>query len=423
MVRLHRLVWSVFPLGLVVLLCSSALAAEILTWEDCVRESMRQHPDIIAAKEEVQAAKAKQGIASSQYLPQLSSDLSHSRSKTGSQARTDKYSYGVSGKQLIFDGFKTRAEVKQAEAELNSAESAYQEVWAEVRSRLRSAFVELLRVQELVELTEEIAGRRRQNAELVRLRYEAGREHRGSLLRAEAVFAQADFEIEQAKRTLRVAQRRLIKELGRKGFEPIEAKGSLELQLVKEESFSAEDIATEHPTVRRLEATTRAQEAGVLSSRSSLFPEVSATASLGQTAEDWPPDQEKWTLGMTVSYPLFEGGKRPAELSRAKANLAQARTKERSGRDGVILNLEDVWAEWMNAVGWVEVQRKFLGAARERARITQAQYSAGLISFEDWNTIEDNLVTAKKAFLNAKCNAMVAEANWIRAKGGGLDEE
>jgi len=69
------------------------------------------------------------------------------------------------------------------------------------------------------------------------------------------------------------------------------------------------------------------------------------------------------------------------------------------------------------------VQGKFFEAARERAKITQAQYSTGLISFDNWTIIEDDLVNAKKSFLDVQADALIAEANWIQAKGGTLYDE
>ena len=70
-----------------------------------------------------------------------------------------------------------------------------------------------------------------------------------------------------------------------------------------------------------------------------------------------------------------------------------------------------------------EVQRKFLESALTRAMISEAQYSNGLISFDDWIIIEDTLVRAKKNSLEAQVNAFIAEADWIQAKGGTLDNE
>ncbi|MFA7677794.1 MAG: TolC family protein, partial [Candidatus Omnitrophota bacterium] len=63
----------------------------------------------------------------------------------------------------------------------------------------------------------------------------------------------------------------------------------------------------------------------------------------------------------------------------------------------------------------------FLEAAQERSRIGGSQYSIGLINFDDWIILEDNLVSAKKSYLNAQADVLIAEAQWVQAKGGTLE--
>jgi hypothetical protein len=43
------------------------------------------------------------------------------------------------------------------------------------------------------------------------------------------------------------------------------------------------------------------------------------------------------------------------------------------------------------------------------------------MNFDNWIIIEDELVRAKIAFLQAEANALLAEANWIQAKGETLE--
>jgi outer membrane protein TolC len=64
-----------------------------------------------------------------------------------------------------------------------------------------------------------------------------------------------------------------------------------------------------------------------------------------------------------------------------------------------------------------------LTATEERSKIAQAQYSIGLMSYDNWTIIEDDLVSAKKNLLNAQAAALLAEANWILAKGETLEHE
>jgi len=64
-----------------------------------------------------------------------------------------------------------------------------------------------------------------------------------------------------------------------------------------------------------------------------------------------------------------------------------------------------------------------LEAAQERARIAETEYSIGLLIYDNWIIIENNLVTAKRTFLSTELGELVAEANWIQAKGETLDHD
>jgi outer membrane protein TolC len=396
-------------------------AEEILTWQDCVKEAQQNHPDLISAQEVVKQAKAEKMITTSAILPQISSELSETTSKSTSKTRSDTYGYGVSAQQLLFDGLKTPYEITAAAKNVKAAQYTYDATSADIRLRLRTAFIGLLKAQELLTITKDIATRRKQNADLVRLLYEGGREHRGSLLTAQANLAQAEFEVAQAQRTIDVSQRQLSKELGRPNVKPIRVQEDLEHITAKRERPTFEALATNNPSLEALAKKSEAAKFNVKSAKAQFFPEIYANAHIGRTDSDWPPTNDEWSVGVTLTFPIFEGGRRLAEVSKAKAILNQSQADERSGRDGVILTLEERWSNWQNATDTVAVQKKFLQATEERAKITQAQYSNGLISFDNWTIIEDDLVKTRKSFLDSQTNAFIAQAQWIQAQGGSLE--
>ena len=240
---------------------------------------------------------------------------------------------------------------------------------------------------------------------------------------AQANLAQADFEVEQAKRNTVVAQRRFLTRLGRNHFLPVEVQGELEFNPSDRVKPDLENLAETTPFLRQLIVLKEAARWGVQSAKADFFPQIYATGSAGRSASNWPPDRDEWSLGASLNVPLFEGGARVATVSRAGSFLNQAEAEERSGRNGVILTLEETWSEFQDAVELVDVQKKFLDAAKEREKIAESEYSTGLISFNNWIIIEDNLVRAEKIYLDARANALVAEANWKQAKGETLDEE
>ncbi len=405
------------------LLLDNAAAVEILAWEDCVKEAKKNNPDLVSAREVINRAKANKAISRSDMLPQVRSDLTVETAESAGQGQTETYSYGIRAEQLLFDGFKTSYDVKAAEEIIRSSRYNYDVISSNVRFRLRTAFVELLRAQELLDITEDIVKRRRQNAELVKLRYEAGIEHKGSLLTAEANLAQAEFDVSQARRNIHLAQRRLTKELGREQFSPVRIKGNLTVQYADSEQADLDTIAETNPSLLEIAARKEAARFELKSAKVEFYPELFARAGAGRTDSKWPPDEDEWSVGLVLSFPLYEGGSRTAEVSRATAELNRTRADERSERDSVVLALEETWTDFQDAVDRVLVRQKFFEATRERAKIARAQYANGLISFDNWTIIEDDLVRDQKAFLEAQADALNAEALWIQAKGGTLEYE
>ena len=399
----------------------AALAEEVLTWKDCIDEARKNHPDLISAEEKINQEEAVKTITGSVFYPQINASMDWARTKT--TAQKDSYSYGITGTQLIYNGFKTVNDLKTASENIKASQYNYKFTSSEVRFRLRTAFINLLKAQELLNITQDIAKIRRGNLILISLSYEAGIEHKGALLTAEANLTQAEFEIIQAKRELEVNQRGLIKEMGRAEFSTVQVKGAFKVSDSAGKKPDFETLVKNNPSLGKLNAQTKAASFGIKSKEADFLPAISANAGTDRTGVRFPPDQDQWNIGVGLSIPIFEGGLRTAEVKQAKALYNQAQADERSQKDSLTLALEQAWANFQNAIDTVDVQKKFLNAAGERAKIAEGQYSLGLIQFDNWTIIEDSLVQAKKTFLNAEADALLAEASWIEAKGETLEYE
>ncbi|MFH0827625.1 MAG: TolC family protein [Candidatus Omnitrophota bacterium] len=394
-----------------------------LTWMECVIIAQKIHPDILSAEEKLTQSKADKALSRSGIFPQITAGEDSSISKIEKSKSSKSHSLSVTGKQLLFDGAKTSAGVKEALENVKAAEYNKDVVSSNVRLNLRAAFVDLLRAQEFIGLTEAILALRKQNVELVSLRYEAGREHIGALLTTKANLARAEFEAAQVKRQLELGQARLNKELGEGKYRPLKVQGDFILAENLEQKPDMAKLAQENPFLKQLTAKKEAALWGISSAQADYFPQVYADASAGRNDNKFLPEKNRWAAGISFSWPLFEGGTRKAQVDKSQSVFRQSEQEFKSGKDSVIYTLEQTWANLLDARDIVLVQNKFLEAAVERSKIAQAQYSNGLITFNDWTIIEDSLVNAKKSYLDARASALLAEANWVQAKGGRLGYE
>lgn len=416
---------ALFTLALPVLAADNA--QEALEWKDCVALAKKNHPLLQSSREKVNQAKANTGITRSAMLPQVNAGVNAARSKQenpsgyGDNSATDTYSYSLSGNQLLFDGGKSIYDVKSAKKNVMQSEYAYDATSSQIRMNLRAAFVQLLKAQEGLLIAKDIAERRKQNLELVRMRYMAGREHRGSLLTAEANLSSAESDVSQMLRTLSLAQRSLVKEMGLNEFRPLIVKGNLESSTIESVRPDFEKLAASNPSLKVAIVQREAAEYNLKSAEAAYFPGIYANANVGRADTKWPPANNQWSVGIGVTLPLVEGGKRIYQVSQAKAVYNQLLADERNTRSVVLMALEQKWVNWRYAVDNADVQRKYLSAAQERAKIAEAQYSIGVILFDNWIIIEDSLVSIKKSYLDAEAVALTSEAEWLQAKGETLD--
>jgi len=403
----------------------AAQDVQTLTWEDCVREASRNNPDLVVAGESIYQARASKAIAVSGVYPQLNASASGSESKNKIDSEktttSDTYSYGLSGSLLIFDGLKSSNSIKAAAQNIVAAQESYFFSSSNIRQELRSAFVNLLKAQDSITVTQDIAKIREDELKLITLRYKSGLEHKGSLMDNQASLTQAKFDLEQAIRNLALAQRQLNKAMGRKEFSPVKVRGDY---LIKEDFHLALDfktLADNHPSVKQAVAKLHSADFSLRATRGNFLPEVSVQAGAGRDGSDWPPVDSGLNVGLTVSMPIFEGGLRKAQLSQAESVLRQNEAQLRSTSDSVLLALEQAWESFREAGETVEAAKISLAANEERAKIAEAQYSTGFITYDNWSIIDNNLVQSKKAYLNAQAGALLAEAQWVSAKGVTLE--
>ena len=399
-------------------------AVELLTWQQCVSEAQRAHPDLASSLALLQQAETDKQITSGGRLPQVSLGLSSLEQGSSNAGSSSLFSYSLSARQLLYDGRKTSSQIESNAESIKAAQQNYRTVSAAVRFALRSAFTELLKAQHLVGLTREIAERRQKNVRLITLRYQGGRENIGSLRQAEADLAQAKFEVAQAERGLALAQSTLASALGRESHQPLRVQGTFSASNGSTEKPDIALLAAQHPLLQQLGARSRAAAHDVEAARHAFSPQLYLTSSLGRSVpERLPLDGVDWSAGLTLSVPIYEGGSGTAKVTKARAVARQQQAQERSGYLQIMNALEQSWKVFQDAQQMALVSKKFLEAAVERATIATAQYSNGLITFNDWVLIEDKLVGAKKNFLNAEADLLLAEAQWMQSKGGGFDGE
>ncbi len=392
-------------------------SAEI-SWHECVTTAFKNNPLLTSAREKINQSRANAGITRSALLPNLSADASGTKQKTGNTDST-RYSYGISGKQALFDG-EGYYNTKSADTLVNSAVYRYKVVSSDLRLNLRVAYLNLLKTQELLEIAKKIEKLRDKNYRLVNMMHNAGQEHRGALLTSRANLARARFDVTQSLRGIHVAQRQLACELGLRATAPLKVPKEYYYHTDSGEKPDFETIARNNPLLQDIISQREAACYDLKAAKMNFFPKVYGFFSAAKTGSSPVPKDTELSAGVQMSL-SFDGGEKIYRAKKANSLLRQLDADTLDTRNSVLLILEEKWTELLNRKDNVRVQQIYLEAAEERSKIAEAQYSVGLITFDNWIIIQDALVSAMKAYLNAKVDALYADAEWIQAKGETLD--
>lgn len=411
-----------------VFLTFTAQGAEKLLWPQCAVEAAAKNYDVLAAQQAVDAAKSRVRASYSPFLPQISADAGYARSNgstdsTGLTLATgstrQEYSYGLSAKQSLFSGFRDKAGMDRAKLDLEVAEANLKIAKAKLSSDLKSAFAQALYGEDQIKLAKEIEIRRKGNLDLVELRFESGRENRGSYLRSRAYLRQAQYETAQGQRALRVFRQDLLRLLARPDSTDIDADGDLTVPKLATPG-RWDDLALQTPQYAANKAQAASAEKAVTVAEAQFFPELALTGAVGRRGASFPPSNDRWSLGVTLSLPLFPGGKNIFDSQTARAEERKAQFTFQGALSQLIVTLQDAYAKFQDAVERTEVQDEFLKAAQLRAEVARTKYTTGLLSFEDWDLIENDLINTQKSRLQSLRDAWLTEATWEQAQGKGV---
>ena len=155
--------------------------------EECVHAALASHPEIVAARAEVEKASAAVRLAKADYYPDVSAIARYSyQDNVPFLARN----FGTFGAQLtydLFDGGKRKANVGESNARVGQARENLTRITDEVERQVDTAANKLARTREMVEVSQQILA----------LRTESSRVSAQQLERGEALPSQADAAIAQ----------------------------------------------------------------------------------------------------------------------------------------------------------------------------------------------------------------------------------
>lgn len=196
-----------------------------------------------------------------------------------------------------------------------------------------------------------------------------------------------------------------------------------------------------NPTLQAQRSQVRVLDEGYVQARAGLRPQigVSSTATYSNTSVnagrgglvdtngDGIPDTALTSSGVTernfgtaslsVTQPLYTGGRTVASMSAAEADILAARETLRDVEASVLLNVVQTYSDVLRDQRILEIRRQDVDTLQERLEETQARFEAGELTRTDVAQAEARLGSSRAQFEAAVGQLFISRANYEAVVG------
>lgn len=394
-----------------------------------VEAANANNPDLKAAVARVEQARAAAGVTKADFYPTISFDPSISRQRTvsssGKASTRTMTSIPFDLSYEIDVWGRVRRSMDSANAQVLSSQSALGVVMLTLQAdvaqnyfNLRALDIQDGIVTEMVTLLEhELSLFERQRAA-------------GIVNNLDVSQAKAQLQSEVAQQEDLRRQRALVEH----ALAILTGKSPSELQIHKRDySFTPpaipaglpSELLRRRPDILEAEQNLIAANAQVGVAKANFYPVFKLTGAAGfesydlKSALDW--QNRVWSLGPSVSVPLFEGGRLSASLAQTKARYDELTHTFRSTVLTAVREVEDELSDLRHRAQAGEALNQAVVASREYLRLSEVQYKAGTANFLVVIDANRTLLTNQLSAVQVQSQRNIATVLLIKALGGGWD--
>ncbi len=171
----------------------------------------------------------------------------------------------------------------------------------------------------------------------------------------------------------------------------------------------------------RVEASTK----NIAAVKTEFLPNLSLSAFAGFTSSStdnlFSLPARFYMVQPAISLPIFDGGRRRADLKSADADYDLAVAHYNSTLVGAVNDVADRIANLDSLQTQIAAQHRAVDAARTAWDLSQQRYKAGIGSYLDTLTVQQQLLTAEQRLAALDAQQVDTSVRLVQALGGGFD--
>ncbi len=336
------------------------------------------------------------------------------------------YGFGLSSRYEVDLWGRVRAREQAALLDLEATREDMYAAMLSLTGLVARQWLEIgARLQEL-ELVREQLALNNKSLELIELRFRNGLATALDVFQQRQMIAQTESLIPMLEASLEAAHYELAVLLGRAPQEKVmvTASGLPDPGPLPAPGVPA-DLLARRPDIRAAGLQLEAADWRVSVARADRLPSLRLTASASYGAESWSALLDNWmaTLAGSVTGPVFDAGRRRAEVERARAAVNE---RLAAYREQVLESLKEVETAMMRESKQAEYAQS-LARERDTARATYEQarerYLSGVIDYLPVLTALTQLQAAERRLLQAEHARLEQRIHLYIVLGGGWMEQ
>lgn len=404
------------------------LPAHGQTLEEAVTQTLMTHPKVKEAFHLYQSRQYDQDEAFAGYLPKLDANAGIGYEYTDSPGvrdgdlRADKTltrkEAGLSLRQMLFDGFKTPSNVHRTQAEADAQRYMLLSDAENIALRVAEVYLDVLRQDEIVELSRRNLETHEQILSDIQRRTNSGVGSTADLNQINGRVARAYSNMTAAENNLRDAQSQFMSLVN-------DMPGDLrqpqpDANYVPPTLEDALVMAQEnHPTLMSASFDVEAAHQQHRDAKSGFYPTVNL-----ELDSNWNDDidgvrghNNDFTAMVRMRYNLFNGG---ADLARSRSTSAlemQAKDIHMNAHRQVEEGMRLAWAAYESLGRQKDFLRRHVESSFDTVDAYKKQFSLGNRTLLDVLNTENELFEARRSYINAEYDQLLAEYRIMNASG------
>ena len=321
--------------------------------------------------------------------------------------------------QVVFDGGRTRADVRAAALGADIARGAERQVRHDMALAATRAYGAVLRAAAEHAATELAVRAANEDVRLAEARRDAGTGTEADVLSIRVHLAAMHVRAIEAASAVRIARAELNRLTGApldREFAPVEP--AVPETQPGRAAPSIERAIRQRPDVAEAQLRLAIGRAMTASARAALLPQVAAQAGYEWTDGRRGSAASAWIAGVNIRMSLFAGGATLARLRESMHTVALAEAERRRIDGAVRVEVLTAVEHVSSAQARHAVARSAVAHARESQRIIRDRYEAGLAPASDAIRAATAALDAEAQRVGAIVDLIVAEAALRRAVGG-----